>query len=114
MKVLICGGRDFADVAAIKRAMTEVNPSFVITGGAKGADAIADKQAELRGIARVVYPANWTGDGHAAGPIRNQRMIDHGRPDLVVAFAGGKGTADMVRRALAAGIPVKEIHPSSV
>jgi hypothetical protein len=36
--------------------------------------------------------------GPAAGPIRNQRMLDWG-PDLVVAFAGGKGTADMVRRA---------------
>jgi hypothetical protein len=36
-------------------------------------------------------------------------MIDQGRPDLVVAFPGGRGTADMVRRARAAGISVIEI-----
>jgi hypothetical protein len=30
------------------------------------------------------------------------------RPDLLVAFAGGKGTADMVRRARAAGVEVIE------
>jgi hypothetical protein len=32
--------------------------------------------------------------GNAAGPIRNQQMLDWG-PDLVVAFAGGTGTAGM-------------------
>ena len=35
--------------------------------------------------------------GNAAGPIRNQRMLDHGKPDIVVAFPGGSGTADMVK-----------------
>jgi hypothetical protein len=47
--------------------------------------------------------------GKAAGPIRNQRMIDEGKPDLVIAFPGGRGTADMVSRAKKAGIPVQEI-----
>lgn len=44
-----------------------------------------------------------------AGPDRNQRMIDEGRPDLVVAFPGGRGTADMIRRATEAGIEVFRI-----
>ena len=48
-------------------------------------------------------PADWTKHGKAAGPIRNQKMLDE-CPDLVVAFPGGKGTADMVRRAMKAGI----------
>jgi hypothetical protein len=54
-------------------------------------------------------PADWKAHGRAAGPIRNQRMIDEHRPELVVAAPGGRGTADMVRRARAAGIEVFEI-----
>jgi hypothetical protein len=38
--------------------------------------------------------------------MRNQAMLDYGKPDLVVAFPGGKGTADMVRRARVAGVKV--------
>jgi predicted polyphosphate/ATP-dependent NAD kinase len=43
--------------------------------------------------------------GKAAGIIRNQRMLDEGKPDLVIAFQGGDGTADMVRRANKSKIP---------
>jgi len=52
--------------------------------------------------------ANWAELGRKAGPIRNQQMLDEGKPNLVVAFPGGRGTADIVRRARAAGIEVVE------
>jgi hypothetical protein len=58
-------------------------------------------------IVRFECKADWRKYGAAAGPIRNQRMLE-GPPDIVVAFAGGKGTADMVQRARAAGIAVIE------
>jgi hypothetical protein len=57
----------------------------------------------------VVYPADWAKHGRAASPIRNQQMLDEGRPNLVVAFPGGRGTADMVRRARSAGVEVIEV-----
>jgi hypothetical protein len=57
----------------------------------------------------VRYPADWARHGNAAGLVRNQQMLDDGKPDLAVAFPGGKGTADMVRRARKAGIPIKII-----
>jgi hypothetical protein len=50
--------------------------------------------------------ADWNTHGRAAGPIRNQRMLDEVKPELVVAFPGGRGTADMVRRAREAGVNV--------
>jgi ABC-type branched-subunit amino acid transport system substrate-binding protein len=37
-------------------------------------------------------------------------MIREGKPDAVVAFPGGRGTADMVRQARAAGIEVREVQ----
>lgn len=55
------------------------------------------------------FPADWSRHGKAAGPIRNQQMLDEGKPDIVVAITDkpleeSRGTADMVRRAQAAGI----------
>ena len=57
----------------------------------------------------MIFPAAWNKWGYSAGPRRNAWMIEYGKPDHVLAFPGGPGTADMVRRARAAGIPVTEI-----
>lgn len=54
------------------------------------------------------FRADWEQCGRQAGPLRNARMLAEGRPDAVIAFPGGKGTADMVRKARAAGLPVVE------
>ena len=77
-------------------------------GGARGADALAKEWAMTHpDIKRFEIKDNWRKYGPAAGPIRNQQMLDWG-PDLVVAFAGGKGTAGMVTLARATGVPVIE------
>jgi hypothetical protein len=65
--------------------------------------------ANWQKIPQGKYPADWRRDGSSAGHIRNQQMLDSEPIDLVVAFPGGSGTADMVRRARAADIPVMEI-----
>jgi hypothetical protein len=48
--------------------------------------------------------------GKGAGPRRNKQMIEEGNPDLVIAFPGGRGTADMINRARAAGVRVIEVQ----
>jgi hypothetical protein len=111
MRVLVCGGRDYEDRAALFAVMDGLREeiSAVITGGAGGADRLAHIWACRNDAKPEKYMAEWDRYGRAAGPIRNQRMIDEGKPDLVVAFPGGRGTSDMVRRATAAGIPVRAI-----
>lgn len=52
--------------------------------------------------------------GRAAGPIRHQRMLDEGMPDLVLALPGGRGTADMVRHATLAGVEVIEVGAAAI
>ena len=110
MKVLVCGGRSFDDLPLFDRRMDELHQRYkftaVVHGGASGADTMAQFWAGFNGLPIEVYHANWKKHGKAAGPIRNQRMIDEAKPDVVVAFAGGRGTADMKKRALAAGIGV--------
>jgi len=77
-----------------------------------GADWQADRWARSTGVPTDPYPADWDRHGRAAGPRRNQRMVDvltSVRHGLVAAFPFGTsvGTMDCVRRAKAAGIPVR-------
>lgn len=110
LKVLVCGGRDFNDAMTLGSWLGGIHKQHgidvLIHGGARGADFMAGKFAELIGIPVREYPADWARDGRAAGPIRNSKMLAAEKPDLVVAFAGGRGTADMVEKARRAGIEV--------
>lgn len=106
MRVLICGGRDFDNMNAVSRAMRTVQERYgvtcVIQGGARGADYLGKLWAEREGIPVFECRANWNRYGKRAGPVRNGWMIEHGKPDLVVAFPGGAGTDNMLAQAAAA------------
>lgn len=114
MRVLVCGGRDFFDYRKVKIALEMLMPiDVVIHGAAAGADSMAAKWATIHDVDVVAFPVTkeeWTSLGRQAGPARNQRMLDEGKPDLVLAFPGGRGTADMVRRACREGVLVLEVR----
>jgi predicted Rossmann-fold nucleotide-binding protein len=112
MRLLVCGGRDFNDKERLRDAMNDVAQGqtdlVVIHGGARGADTLAGEIAREVHVKIITFHADWERNGKRAGPIRNQQMLDEGRPDIVLAMPGGAGTADMVRRARAAGVTVVE------
>lgn len=117
MRVLVCGSRYLTEehgVAILERLeRLPGEDHHLIWGGADGADTLARHAAGVLGWTSTEFPADWKRHGRTAGPLRNQRMLDEGRPDVVLAFhteAGlGRGTADMVRRARAAGVPVEVV-----
>ena len=123
LRVLVCGGRDYTDwdtfrdemekIALEKFPRTEPDEygNFlysvtIISGGARGADTLAEEWAVVNWTGLEIFLADWKKHGRAAGVIRNQKMLDEGHPDLVIAFPGGTGTSDMIRRAERAGIEV--------
>jgi hypothetical protein len=118
MNILVCGSRDWNDFTTIKKYLEELKttdnntqqPITIIHGGCKGADSIAGYLAGQLGFQVRVFKADWSKYGKAAGPIRNQQMLDEGHPNLVVAFhdalENSKGTLDMVSRARKAEINV--------
>ena len=114
MRVLVCGGRDYRNPAKVRAVLSDLRKErgidLLIHGAASGADSAADAWARVVGVDQVHFPANWNGRGKAAGPYRNALMLQLMPPDLVVAFPGGRGTADMVARAEAMGIEVCEIE----
>lgn len=124
--MLVTGGRDYDDRKFVFTTLdllhTEWKPfTLLIHGDAPGADTLADEWALSRAVTRKPYPADWldlTAPGAVvkqgkrgpynsrAGSQRNQKMLDEGQPDVVIAFPGGIGTADMVRRAQKAGVHI--------
>lgn len=108
--VLVCGGRDYTDTGHVYDILDlahAANPILkLIHGGASGADNCAARWAMSRNVQMERFEADWQRYGNAAGPIRNRKMLDQGKPDLVIAFPGGKGTRNMIAQAEGANVPV--------
>jgi hypothetical protein len=119
MKALICGGRDYHDYETFVDTIDKITYSLiqpithVISGGASGVDSLAIKLAIFAGVEYSVYYADWDKYGRAAGPIRNKLMLTDGKPDIVIAFPGGSGTANMIKQAKAANVIVLELVEGS-
>lgn len=128
MRLLVTGSRKWSDRMVVYRALNRYiaehcqmgydyqgepvdydKSDVTIVHGAcpTGADVIADDWAIANGLDPERHPADWDKHGRAAGPIRNQEMVDLGA-DLCYAFLKGdsRGTKDCARRAEKAGIPV--------
>ena len=115
MRVIVCGGRDYHNDVRVREILDAGIDGQQITalaeGGASGADEHAEEWAIVRKVPVRTYPAQWAKYGGAAGPMRNAEMLADFKPDAVIAFPGGKGTADMMRKAKAAGVRVIEVTP---
>lgn len=123
MRLLVCGGRKFglhSDgtentdqswlIYDTLQNYLECYPELIIIqGGARGADRFAKRWAEFSNVLCLEFPAEWSKYGRAAGHIRNTKMLDEGQPDLVLAFPGGSGTANMVSQAKKYGIRVDSV-----
>lgn len=111
LRILVSGDRNWTDKEAIRRELEKRLPCVVIHGCARGADTLAGQVAFELGMEVVTFPAEWHLYGKAAGPRRNQTMLDLGKPDLVLAFhadlANSKGTKHMVEIARTAGVSVE-------
>ena len=110
MRLIIAGGRDYKftqeDINWLDSIAAENEIEFVISGGASGADECGESWARSRDIPMTIVNADWTTYGKAAGPLRNERMALGA--DAVALFPGGRGTADMKRRAIKHGLKVFE------
>lgn len=114
--VLICGGRDYENTKRVREIVMDLQRegfTRIVEGGATGADRQAREAGQHFGLDVVTYWANWSKYGQAGGGERNQRMLDEQMPHLVVAFPGGPGTADMVRRAFEANVEVRKVDDGS-
>lgn len=114
MRILVCGGRDFKDKNLVYKTLWPYYEEYradleIISGMARGADHLGWLFAHHHDLKCHEFPADWDTYGKKAGPMRNIQMLVEGKPDLVIAFPGGTGTAHMVRISKKAGVKVIEI-----
>jgi len=113
MRVLVCGDKEWESKVVIKGVLQKLSPSVLIHGGGIGAERIADEAARELGIDILCYPSQWSHYGDQAGVIKNQEIINRGRPRIVLAFFTFSSNikkyrepADLIRKAKAAHLPI--------
>lgn len=110
MKTIVAGSRTVTDIRHVNEAIHncgfEEEITEVVSGGAKGVDALGEEWARTRNIPIKVFPADWAKYGNRAGPIRNCQMGDYA--DALVAVWDGKssGTKHMIDYARSNGLVV--------
>ena len=116
-RIVVTGGRDFTDEQYVWGTLDNLHRRrrivCVIHGGATGADACANRWAIRNNVERLSYPvtqAEWNEHGKKAGPMRNRLMLSREMPTLVVAYPGGRGTADCVKQAKQLGLLVADLR----
>lgn len=96
MKVAVIGSRTFTNYNLLFKILDRLNTTrkitCIVSGGAKGADALAEQWARTNDVPLDIYPADWDKYGKGAGFIRNKEIWDNA--DTGVAFWDGvsKGT----------------------
>lgn len=117
--VIVTGGRNYTNVDAVRGALHAEKPDMVVQGGAPGADKLAARWARAVGVQLVTFEAMWDVHGKAAGSKRNEMMVRFGEAMVltddshsvrVIAFPGGRGTEDVIKRAEDFGFPVLRIR----
>ena len=121
MFILVCGGRHFNNYLALKCTIDEFLETHripdesieFVSGGCEGADTLAERYATENGFVIHRFPAEWKKYGRAAGPIRNQQMINFikDKSSVVIAFLSKDtvGTRRTVQLAKKNNIEVVEI-----
>lgn len=102
MRVAVIGSRTFSDYNLMKEALSEIFITQIVSGGANGADKLAERYAKENDIPTKIYLPDWNKHGISAGFIRNTDIINDA--EYVVAFWNGKskGTLDSINKAKAA------------
>lgn len=112
--IAVTGGRNFSDRERLNKVLREIDPSVLYVGDCPtGADLFAREWTSGKNIVRHIFYADWKEHGRAAGPIRNQKMIEAllrmADMPILVAFPGGRGTADCIRQARLKKIMILEV-----
>jgi hypothetical protein len=116
MRLAIIGNRNFTDEARFEKCVAEAlatweceRPDKIVSGGARGADSLAEQWARRNGFAEediIVHAANWKRDGKAAGIIRNYDIVRDATHFLAFPSRSGRGTQHTIGVAQGKGKPV--------
>ncbi len=109
MVLAIVGSRTFDDKKLFEETMTEwivthgQIPDEVVSGGAAGADTVAERWARTHNIVVNIMKPDWRRHGKAAGILRNTDIVNACTHMVAFPSEAGRGTQDSIRKARVAG-----------
>ena len=108
MKVIIAGGRDYHEYETLLEAIKEsqFDITTVVSGGAKGVDALGERYADEMNKELNVFEADWATHRRAAGPIRNRKMSENAEALIAIWDGQSRGTKNMIETATKKGLLV--------
>lgn len=113
MRVGVIGSRNFNNYALLRDTLDNIlskkSISLIVSGGAKGADALSEVWATQNSIETLIFKPNWS-LGKSAAAIRNQKIVENS--DIIVAFWDGisKGTKMTIDMATSRNIKVLNVN----
>lgn len=116
-KVAVIGGRDFTNYSLMKLVLDKYHAkygiSIIVSGGARGADTLAERWAKENQIDYHVFMAKWNLEGNRAGPRRNLRLVTYSQVVIAFPTENSVGTYNAISLAEKLGKKVYVIEPNS-
>lgn len=112
MRIGVIGSRSFLDYELLEKTLNKIldrtQISSIISGGAKGADSLAEKYAQLNNIDVTIFKPDWS-LGKGAAAIRNIKIVENS--DIIIAFWDGvsKGTKMTIGMATSKNVKVLKV-----
>lgn len=99
-KVLaVVGSRTFNDYSYLKEKLLLHKPKRIISGGAEGADSLAQRFCKEFGLPILIFYPDWKTYNKSAGMIRNSLIVNECEELVAFPVNNSKGTADSIRKA---------------
>jgi len=99
MRVAVVGSRTFNNEVMLCNELQKISSiTEIVSGGAKGADSLAENYAEKNNIPKKLFLPNWKQHGKIAGVVRNWEIINYS--DFILIFWDGKskGSLDVINK----------------
>ena len=121
VKVVVAGSRDFNDYTMLEKILNaELAPIImrgalpvIVSGGARGADRLAELYARKHGLKFNEHEAKWHQHGVQAGYIRNEAMVKIADRAVIFWDEKSRGSAHTIRLCVEKGIPMMVIYYES-
>jgi len=100
LKLAVVGSRSFDNYFIMEQTLTPHLPFVLVSGGAKGADSLAERFAQENDLETIIHFPEWKKYGRRAGYVRNTFIVRD--CDKLVAFwdeksKGTKMTIDLAK-----------------
>lgn len=105
IRIFVCGGHDFHDVAILRRVLDAVQDRTGVAAVLEGGDSVGLMAAEWaveRSIPVITLRRRSREEGDREARVK--RIVLEGRPDFVIGFPGGHRTSDLLDRFQRAGV----------